>query len=137
MDLAKLQRQLIRDEDERLKPYLDSVGKTTIGVGRNLDDVGISKEESRIMLNNDIARVIGQMIRYSWFRDQTAPRKRALANMCFNLGLPKLLMFKKMIAALKVRDFDKASAEALDSKWARQVGNRAIRIAETIKTGKD
>ena len=134
IDTDHLREDLIRDEGERLKPYVCSAGKVTIGVGRNLDDRGITKHESRQMLDWDIKQAC-------WDLDHNLPGWRrypdgvclALANMSFNLGWPRLRNFKKMLAAIESGDYNKAADEALDSKWARQVGARADRIAALIR----
>ncbi len=126
---------LMRDEGLRLKPYRDSVGKLTIGYGRNLDDVGISEIESDILLDHDIRRAIADLDRsLPWWRGLPPPWQRGLANMAFNLGLPRLRGFKKMLAALEAGDGERAATEALDSKWAGQVGERAHRIAALYRS---
>ena len=133
--MNKLERELIRDEGLRLKPYYDSVGKLTIGIGRNLDDNGISEAEALVMLRNDIANSQRELERFGWFRQLDSRRKDAILNMHFNLGLPRLLSFKKMIAALEQGKWDKAADEALNSRWAEQVGERAVRISSIIRHG--
>ena len=132
---SRLLADLKRDEGRRLKPYRDSVGKLTIGWGRNLDDVGISEAEAEAMLEADIAVAEHELDRVlPWWRELPEPAQRALANMAFNLGMPRLLGFRRMLAALGARDFETAAAESLDSKWARQVGDRAQRIAALYRT---
>ena len=133
--MNKLERELIRDEGLRLKPYTDSVGKLTIGVGRNLDDNGISKDEAITMLKNDIANSQRELEQFAWFRRLDSRRKDAILNMHFNLGLPRLLSFKNMIAALDDGDYKRAADEALNSRWAEQVGERAVRISLIIRYG--
>lgn len=130
-----LTKQLIIDEGMRLKPYRDTVGKLTIGVGRNLDDNGISEDEALVMLKNDIDQAFDELSQFDWFNSLKPVKQDALVNMCFNLGLPRLLSFKRMIAALEAGDYQTAADEALDSKWAVQVGERANRIAEVIRNG--
>lgn len=130
-----LTKQLIIDEGMRLKPYRDTVGKLTIGVGRNLDDNGISEDEALVMLKNDIDQAFDELSQFDWFNSLKPVKQDALVNMCFNLGLPRLLSFKRMIAALESGDYQTAADEALDSKWAVQVGERANRIAEVIRNG--
>ncbi len=121
---------LKRDEGLRLKPYRCSAGKLTIGYGRNLDDVGITGIEADILLDYDIRRTYADLDRaLPWWRGLPAPWQRGLLNMAFNLGLTRLLTFKRMLAALQAGDGGRAAAEALDSKWAVQVGERAQRIA--------
>lgn len=136
MDIEKLKNELVRDEGLKLKPYKCTAGKLTIGVGRNLDDIGISREEAMVMLDNDIywstqsAKEI-----FPNFDKLSDGRKRAMVNMMFNLGLSRFRGFKNMITAMNAGMFEKASREALNSKWAAQVGDRASRIANLIKNG--
>ena len=136
IDRIQLRADLQRDEGLRCEPYRDSVGKLTIGIGRNLDDVGITESEARYLLDNDISRVTRQLDqRLPWWTGLSEPRQRALANMAFNLGIEGLLGFKKMLAAMREGDFHKASDEVLDSKYARQVGQRAGRVSTLIREG--
>lgn len=117
-------------------PYLDTVGKVTIGYGRNIDDNGISEQEADVMLDNDIDRCRKELSPYSWYSEQPFGVQDALVNMCFNLGISRLLGFRKMIAALEAKNYTQAALEALDSKWANQVGKRAKDVAVMIRAGK-
>lgn len=136
MDRVQLRLDLERDEGLRTEPYRDTVGKLTIGIGRNLDALGISEPEARFMLDNDVSRVIRQLNdKLPWWSGLTEPRQRALANMAFNLGIGGLLGFKKMLEAMRRGKYTEASEEALNSKWARQVGQRAGRISTLIREG--
>jgi lysozyme len=130
-----LKEQLRRDEGFRLKPYRDTVGKLTIGCGRNLDDKGISAEEAYLLLDHDIAEVRASLARFDWFTALDEARQGVCLNMAFNLGVGGLLAFVKMIQALEVQNWDRAATEMLDSLWARQVGARATRLAEQMITG--
>jgi lysozyme len=127
----------MRHEGCKLNPYKDTVGVLTIGYGRNLEDKGITKAEALMMLRNDIEDVKASLEPFSWYKKQNPARKRTLVNMCFNLGLSGLLKFKRMIEALERDDYNQAAHEALDSKWAQQVGGRALEIAEVIRNGAD
>jgi lysozyme len=140
-DLVNLQRlweQLIQHEGLRLKPYHCSAKKLTIGVGRNLDDVGITEEEAMVLLGNDISRVITEL-------DQNIPafsslneiRKRVLVDMGFNLGISRLMKFRRMLAALETGNWSQAAVEMMDSRWARQVGSRAERLKLMMETGEE
>lgn len=131
--MLSLKQQLMHDEGLRLHPYRDTVGKLTIGFGRNLDDVGITREEAEIMLDNDIEQVRSELSRFDWFEQLDSKRRDVIMNMCFNLGLPTLLKFENMIAALSAHQYQRAADEMLDSLWARQVGKRAERLAETMR----
>ncbi len=110
-------------------PYIDTTGRLTIGYGRNLQDHGISRDEAELMLENDLTRAIKDLEDFPWYQESPESTKRALVNMSYNLGITKLLAFKNMIEALKVHDYNKAAREALDSKWAHQVGDRAKDVA--------
>ena len=117
-------------------PYLDSVGKLTIGYGRNLNDYGISQEEADYLFDNDFDNCKRELSQYSWYINQPQGVQGALINMCFNLGLPKLMGFKNMLAALEAKNYTLAAQEALNSKWASQVGDRAKDIAVMLREGK-
>lgn len=135
--------ELKRDEDEADKAYDDKtgkppvlVGKLTIGIGRNLTDVGLSPDEILYLWRNDLARVRADLDRNAaWWRRLDPVRARALQNMCFNLGWPRLAGFKKALAAMQAGDWSAASAEMLNSKWASDVGDRAKRLARMVRTG--
>lgn len=134
--LDALKADLIRDESLRLKPYRCTAGKLTIGVGRNLEDVGITREEALRLLDNDVARVAADLDRaLPWWRGLPEGRQRALANLCFNLGIGRLLGFRRMLAALQAGDFQRAADEAADSAWHRQVGERGPRVVALIRHG--
>ena len=122
-----------KDEARKLKPYLDTVGKWTIGFGRNLSDNGLSPEECDFLFENDFKRCITELERLPWFNKQPYNVKGAIINMNFNLGIVRLLGFKKMISALNKMDYTTAAKEALNSKWASQVGNRAKEVAVMIR----
>ncbi|HYF56553.1 MAG TPA: glycoside hydrolase family protein [Salinarimonas sp.] len=134
--MANLTQQLIRHEGLRLKPYRDTEGKLTVGVGRNLDDRGISESEALYLLANDIAIAEKDLDRNApWWRQLSGPRRQALLNMVFNLGWPRLSGFRSMLAALQTGDYEVAAKEMLDSKWAAQVGNRAKELAGMVRSG--
>jgi lysozyme len=122
-------------EAERLKPYKDTVGKITIGVGRNLDDVGISREESQYLLTNDLIRVDKDLATLPWTKQLDPIRYAVLQDMCFNLGLGRLKGFKKFLAAMATSNWAVAAVEMLDSKWAQQVGLRSTRLRDMVLTG--
>lgn len=129
-----LKHELQRDEGLKLKPYRDTRGKLTIGIGRNLDDVGISFEEAEDLFQHDINRTVQRLDgALPWWRGLDYLRQRIIINMAFNMGAGKLLTFQRMLAALQNRNYEEASKEMLDSDWSRQVGDRAARLAEAMK----
>ncbi len=128
--------QLMLHEGLRLKPYRDTVGKLTIGIGRNLDDVGISRDEALVLCENDIATAERELDRVApWWRNLNDARRRVLIDMMFNLGANRLLGFKHSLAAMQAGRFELAASGMLESKWAEQVGKRATRLAIMMKTG--
>lgn len=134
-DYRQLKEQLIKHEALRLKPYKDSKGKITIGVGRNLDDVGITHTEAMIMLDTDVKRAVEDSRKLRWFNNLDIVRQDAVLNMLFNLGLPRFNLFKKLSKALGEQNYSKAAEEMLDSDWAEQVGIRAEELAKQMRTG--
>jgi len=136
MDRYRIKQMLKRHEGLRLKPYRDTVGKLTIGYGRNLEDDGISLEEAELMLENDLDRAVkAARDVVAGFDELDEVRQAVLVDMAFNLGRAGLASFQKMRAALALGDFERAAAEMLDSLWARQVGRRARELAEMMRTG--
>jgi len=128
--------ELKRDEGVKLKAYQDTVGIWTIGIGRNLQDVGVSMDEAEYMLANDIDVAVGELQRtFGWFEGLSDARQRVCVNMCFNLGLSRLLGFKKFLAAMAIGDWKTAGVEMLDSKWSRQVGVRSTRLKDLLLEG--
>jgi lysozyme len=129
-------KQLAIHEGLRLKPYRCTAGKLTIGVGRNIEDVGITAEEALYLLRNDIVRTRYALEKAvpSYLR-LSMPRRKALIDMCFNLGLAGFLKFKKFLAAVEVGDFNRAADEMLSSAWAGQVGQRAQALAAMMREG--
>jgi lysozyme len=136
MDFAKLKEELIRDEGMKLKVYKCSAGKNTIGIGRNLDDVGISASEATYLLQHDIDRVIAELnLRLPWWATQSENRQRVICNMAFNLGIDGLLKFKNTLALMQAGKYEDAAREMLNSRWANQVGSRAKRLAKMMAEG--
>lgn len=128
--------QLQRDEGIRLKPYKDSVGKLTIGIGRNLDDAGITEGEAKTLLVNDLAKVRVRLYgMLPWLSAINPARRAVLENMAFNIGVDGLLAFKQTISLIRAGDYESAGDEMLKSTWARQVGDRAVRLSKQMKTG--
>lgn len=136
MNLAKLIDQLSIDEGRKARIYVDTVGKITGGVGRNLTDRPFFEDEIDLMLKNDINLVVEQLdANLPWWRKMTDERQNALINLCFNLGINGLLQFKNSLALLKAGKYDEAAAAFMNSKWAKQVGQRAIRVTNQIRKG--
>jgi lysozyme len=131
-----LKELIILHEGLRLKPYTDTVGKLTIGAGRNLTDRGISRDEAYLMLDNDIAQCKQELSGYAWYTVLDEVRQGVLIELVFNVGLTKALGFKNMIVALSAKHYSTAATELLNSVWAKQVGaNRSSNMAHRLSTG--
>ena len=136
--MKRLIDQLKRHEGVSKWAYEDHLGYITVGVGRCLDPeigLGLSEKEIDYLLQNDIERCYKELECLSWFQDLDPIRQEALVNMVFNLGLTRFLQFKKTLAYMAEGRYSEAADEMLDSKWARQVKNRAIELSEMIRTG--
>ena len=135
--------QLILHEGLRLKPYADTVGKLTIGVGRNLTDRGITREESLYLLDNDITRVTREVkLALPWFDGLDPVRRKVVLDMSFNMGtgiagVSGLLAFTNTLRAMKEGRYVDASHGMLASLWAAQTKTRATRLAKMMETGQD
>lgn len=138
MDRTRLASQLEIDEGRRSRMYLDSANppRWTIGVGFNLSERAIPDPIIDALLDWCITDTQHDLDRsLPWWRTMNDARQNALANMCFQLGIEKLLGFAQTLALLKAGRWDAAANEALDSAWARQCPNRAKRVTDMIRTG--
>lgn len=142
---STLLAELRRDEREVPHEYKDSLGFSTIGVGRLIDKRkggGLSSDEIAYLLANDVRRTMADLDKYlPWWRDMSEPRQRAITSMCFNLGIGSeklgsgLLGFKNTLAKMKAGDYEGAAQGMLASRWSSQVGARAERLAKMMKEG--
>lgn len=138
VDDKALVRQIELHEGLRLKPYRCTAGRLTIGVGRNLEDRGITLAEARMLLANDLTDVRNGLLNaLPWVGNLDEVRQRVLIDMAFNLGLQGLLEFKRTLAAVQAGQYQQAATMMLQSRWAKQVGQRAERLARMMVTGAD
>lgn len=127
---------LVQDEGLRFKPYKDTVGKITIGVGRNLTDKGLSLAEIEYLLDNDITDCKKELDKaLPWWRKLSEARQAVFISMVFNMGLYGWLGFHTTLALIEAGDYTGAAEHMLQSKWADQVGDRAIRLSRMMATG--
>lgn len=134
-------KELRRDEGVEYSPYLDIVGIETVGVGHNLKakplpdgwTYPLSDDQVDQLLAEDLQAVFDDLDRtLPWWRNLNYPRQRVLANMTFNLGLAGMLGFKNTLAAIQQGRYSAAGAGMMASKWAKQVGQRADRLADMM-----
>ena len=133
----KLLDMLMLHEGLELKPYKCTADKTTIGVGRNLQDVGITEDEAKYLLQNDIDRILKEVEHWSFLEKLNEPRQAVILDMVFNMGVTRFNAntWVKTFAAIQNEEWEKAANEMLDSKWAKQVGQRAIRLSQMMRKG--
>lgn len=128
--------QLKRHEGFSSTAYRCPTGKITVGYGRNLDDVGVSKAEALDLLYTDVRRATRTLkLRIPVACQLDEARLAVLVNMTFNMGIGQVSKFTRMLAAIKKGDWNEASKEMLDSKWAIQVGQRAQELSLQMRTG--
>ena len=129
---AKLKHLIVGHESYERFPYVDSVGKITIGIGYNLSDRGLPDSWIMNQYEEDVNYFYGQLMNdFVWFSGLSDNRKCVLVDMCF-MGYKKFLSFKKMLGALAEGDYRTAGFEMMSSKWARQVHNRALHLSQIM-----
>lgn len=162
MDRELLKKQLITDEGLKLFPYRCTANKISIGVGRNLEDnpltltelifigirertpsgviaeltqKGLTHGDAMYLLENDVDKVVSQLKKaLPWFDSKPDAVQRVLSNLCFNIGITRLLEFKRTLALIKADKYEDAAREMLNSKWANQVGARSVRLSNLLKS---
>lgn len=134
--LQAIERQLLQHEGLRTKPYVDTVGKVTIGVGHNLTDNGLTREQCMAIFREDLVRAINDVAQtFPWFKRLDETRQAVLVDMAFNLGIAGLAKFGKALSAIRAGQYQDAAMHMLQSRWAEQVGNRALTLAAMMETG--
>ncbi|MBP7563692.1 MAG: glycoside hydrolase family protein [Candidatus Cloacimonetes bacterium] len=136
MNFDRVKERLRKAEGLRLKPYVCPAGKLTIGYGRNIQDKGISIGEAEYLLDNDVKNAYKELKQnLPWVENLSENRQIVLLDMCFNLGMTGLLGFKHTLSLIEKGDYLKASQEMLKSKWAKQVGKRAVELSDLMRLG--
>ncbi len=143
--MAALETELRVDEGYRLKLYKDSVGKWTIGIGHNIDDLGLSPAIVTAIFAEDVAAVEAMLDKYfAWWRQLDEVRQRVVINLAFNLGPqlgqeethPGLLKWTTTMGKIQAHDFaGAADAMLANGRWVSQVGPRAQRLADRMRKG--
>lgn len=134
--METLKERIKRHEGFRARAYADTLGKMTIGYGRCLTTNGISEDEAEYMLNNDIEESQFALAQsFPWTLGLDDARKDVLAEMIFQLGVKGVMGFPKMIAAIRIGDFDSAAKEMLNSTWHIQTHARCEELSNIMLTG--
>lgn len=130
-----LRAQLLDDEGRRTHPYLDTMGFTTIGVGRNLTANGLHDDEIELCFANDMAQAERDARALLPNLDALSPvRRQVVCNMAFNLGRRGLGTFRNTLRAIREGRWEDAARGLLASKAARQAPNRYLRLAEQMRS---
>jgi lysozyme len=121
-------------KDGRFFPYVDTVGKRTIGFGHNLDDKGMPADVAMMLLHTDIADALDD-VRHccSCYDTLTRPRQLVMVSLAFNLGRERLNKFVRFLGAVHRVDWDEAADELLDSKAATQAPARYGQLAKMMR----
>ena len=148
MDRDSLKALILKHEGIELKPYFDCCGKffrecvcekqgkLTIGIGRNIEDNGITNAEANYLVENDLGRVVSECREnFAWFNSLDDSRQNAICDMNFNMGLRKLGCFVKMLGAIASGDFKEAANQMKASLWSGEVGQRAVDDADLMEKG--
>ncbi len=136
MDDAAFRKLVEADEGNRLKPYPDTKGKISIGIGRNLTDNGLRPVEVDFLFSNDVSGLKAELnTAIPWWMGLSEIRQQVIASMAFNMGVPRLLGFRKMLTALRAGNFAEAAAEILDSDAARELPSRYHRLSVMMEKG--
>jgi len=155
-NMTELLDQLVLHEGLELLPYKDTLNIDTIGIGRNLEhrglseeelahigkdisdicEWGITKEQAYYLAENDVKIVEKEVCeKHPCVLELDEVRQRVIIDMAFNMGVPRLSKFVKMWKAIDEENFAEAKIQMLDSRWANQVGNRAVRLSNAMETG--
>ena len=145
MNIQRLREQLIIDEGVKYEVYNDHLGYPTFGIGHLITEtdeeygksVGtlVSKERVNEVFDRDVAIYISEAKKVFPNLEQLPEEaQQVIVNMTFNMGAPRLAKFKKFIAGVNAGDWNTAAIEMMDSRWAKQVGNRAVRLRDRIKS---
>ena len=137
MTITNIYEQLRRDEGVQYDVYMDTEGFLTLGVGHRLRSRPLSDKAVEQILDDDLTAITGELVAaYPWIARLSPARFGAMQNLAFNLGVGGLGTFKKMLAALQREDWEQAARELLDSKYAGQVKERAVRLARQLETSR-
>jgi lysozyme len=131
-----IEELLTLHEGVRRFPYHCTAGKLTIGIGFNLDDVGLYPEEINFILRNRIERTEQEVERvFPWYNELDDVRKAVIVDMAYNMGIATLSQFKRTLGSVRDGNYALAAEQMLQSKWARQVKGRAVRLSKMMETG--
>lgn len=132
------------EEGYREKAYYCSEGYPTIGIGTKLGPKGVplssytmvvTERAAKALLDDDVKKIRQELVKRNWYINLDGPRQTIIKSMCYQMGVTGVFKFKKMIAALERGDYNEASLQALDSRWAKQTVARAERHAAVLATG--
>ena len=145
MNIEALREQLKVDEGVKYEIYKDHLGYPTFGIGHLItendpehgepDGTEISEDRVNEVFESDVSKFVSEAkILFPDLDDLPEVAQQVIVNMAFNMGRPRLSKFKNFIAGVNDRDWVRAAEEMMDSRWADQVGARAVRLRNLILT---
>lgn len=135
--MTPTEQYLVNEEGYRQFPYRCTAGKLTIGIGFNLDDAGLSMDESLLILRHRIVKIRNAIRKKcAWYDSLAEARQACLVGMAYQMGIEGLFKFKATLAYAEAGRFEEAALNMLASKWARQTPARAQRAAYMMRYGK-
>lgn len=138
IDPARMRAQLEMHEGKRARIYVDTVGKVSVGIGRNLTDKGLRPDEIELLYRNDVEEAVAELDRVlPWWHQLDEVRRRVMVDLMFNTGAPTLMQFTTTLGHIQAGRYREAAEGMLASKWAQQTGARARRLAAMMGSGRD
>lgn len=133
----KLKASIKRHEGLKKRAYVDTKGNITIGYGVNISSCDLSDSECELLLNNRILTATYELYRFvPWIQSLDDVRKAVMIELTYNIGIEDVLLFRKLLEALKEQNFAQAREELLNSKWANDVGiNRSHDMGHALESG--
>jgi lysozyme len=146
MNLETLGKRLAIEEGDRLAAYLDTKGILTVGRGHNciarpvegVNQPGdrITDEQDDALFQADVADACIQLDNnLPWWSALDDGRQNVMLDMAFNMGIQTLMTFNNTLAHIEAGEYDEAAAGMAQSRWAKQVGNRAVFLENAMRTG--
>lgn len=135
MNLDELTKSVKKHEGLSLLPYEDTEGFITIGFGTNID-AGISLEQAKALRDIHIKTLIAELDKkLPDYKNHNEARQNVIIEMAYNLGVPRLLKFRRTLAHLEAKEYSLAALEMLNSRWSEQVGKRAYTLSDQMHSG--
>ncbi len=136
--MEKLIEHIKQEEGFRSRVYQCTEGYDTIGFGFAIKDLEMTEDIAELILKEKLIKLYSRIEKQiNFFKKLPIDIQDVLLSMSYQMGVTGVTRFKKMLAAMLLKDWTKAADEMLDSKWARQTPNRAKRLSEIVRACND